>query len=72
MAKLTHPNAVAVYDFKRTHSVGYIEMEFVRGQSLDKYLAEFKGQPMTASSGPPRFCDQLLFAPSGSPRLHST
>ena len=47
MAKLTHPNAVAVYDFKRTHSVGYIEMEFVRGQSLDKYLAEFKGQPMT-------------------------
>jgi len=47
MAKLTHPNAVAVYDFKRTHSIGYIEMEFVRGRSLDKYLAEFKGQPMT-------------------------
>jgi len=47
MAKLTHPNAVAVYDFKRTSSIGYIEMEFVRGQSLDKYLAGFKGQPMT-------------------------
>ncbi len=47
MAQLTHPNAVAVYDFKRTHSMGYIEMEFVRGRSLDKYLAEFKGQPMT-------------------------
>ncbi len=46
MAKLTHPNAVAVYDFKRTQSMGYIEMEFVRGCSLDKYLAEFKGQPM--------------------------
>ena len=46
MAKLTHPNAVAVYDFKRTHSIGYIEMEFVRGCSLDKYLADFKGQAM--------------------------
>jgi serine/threonine-protein kinase len=47
MAKLTHPNAVAVYDFKRTHSIGYIEMEFVRGHSLDKYLAEYKSQPMS-------------------------
>jgi eukaryotic-like serine/threonine-protein kinase len=47
MAKLTHPNAVAVYDFKRTHSIGYIEMEFVRGHSLDKCLKEFKGQPMS-------------------------
>ena len=43
MAKLEHPNAVAVYDFRRSHSMGYIEMEFVRGQSLDKYLKEHKG-----------------------------
>ena len=47
MAKITHPHAVTVYDFKRTHSVGYIEMEFVRGRSLDKYLADQKGQPMS-------------------------
>jgi serine/threonine protein kinase/formylglycine-generating enzyme required for sulfatase activity len=47
MAKLTHRNAVAVYDFKRSHSIGYIEMEFVRGHSLDKFLAEYKGQPMS-------------------------
>ena len=46
MAKLEHPNAVAVYDFKRTHSMGYIEMEFVRGRSLDKYLKEHKGEQL--------------------------
>jgi serine/threonine-protein kinase len=46
MAKLTHPNAVGVYAFRRTHSIGYIEMEYVRGRSLDRCLAERKGQPM--------------------------
>ena len=46
MAKLNHPNAVAVYDFKRLQSMGYIEMEYVRGRSLDKILEERKGQPM--------------------------
>ncbi len=46
MAKLNHPNAVAVYDFKRTHSVGYIEMEFVRGRSLDQVLKEHAAQPL--------------------------
>ncbi|MGZ3384442.1 MAG: protein kinase domain-containing protein, partial [Isosphaeraceae bacterium] len=47
MAKLEHPNAVVVYDFKRTHSMGYIEMEFVRGQSLDKYLKEHEGEQLS-------------------------
>ena len=68
MAKLTHPNAVAVFDFARTHSICYIEMEFVRGQSLDKYIAEFKGHANDASLD----CADsrsTLFAPSGSPRL---
>ena len=46
MAKLNHPNAVAVYDYKRTHSMAYIEMEYVRGRSLNKILEERKGQPM--------------------------
>ena len=44
MAKLDHPNAVAVHGFKRAHSMGYIEMEFVRGKSLDKYLNERGGE----------------------------
>ena len=47
MAKLSHPNAVAVYDFKRTQSMGYIEMEYIRGKSLDKVLEEQNGIPLT-------------------------
>jgi serine/threonine-protein kinase len=46
MAKITHPNAVAVYDFRRTHSMGYIEMEFVPGTSLHDFLKRRKGEPM--------------------------
>ena len=46
MAKLDHPNAVAVHDFKRAHSMGYIEMEFVRGKSLDKYINEHEGEQL--------------------------
>jgi serine/threonine-protein kinase len=46
MAKITHPNAVVIYDFMRTHSMGYIEMEFVKGQSLDRILRDRGDQPM--------------------------
>jgi serine/threonine protein kinase len=46
MAKINHPNAVAVYDFRRTQSVAYIEMEFIRGRSLADVLKDGHGQPM--------------------------
>ena len=46
MAKINHPNAVAVYDFHRAQSVAYIEMEFIRGRSLADILKEGRGQPM--------------------------
>ena len=46
MAKIDHPNAVAVYDFDRKQSVGFIEMQFVRGQSLADLLKERHDQPM--------------------------
>ena len=46
MAKLEHPNAIAVRAFHRTQSVAYIEMEYVRGDSLDKILLEQQGKPM--------------------------
>jgi serine/threonine protein kinase/formylglycine-generating enzyme required for sulfatase activity len=46
MAKINHPNAVAVYDFRRTQSVGYIEMEFIRGRSLSEILKDRDNQPM--------------------------
>jgi len=47
MAKIEHPNVVAVYALGRAQSLGYIEMEFVPGRSLEKYLKERKRPPVT-------------------------
>jgi eukaryotic-like serine/threonine-protein kinase len=46
MDKIKHPGAVRVYDYKRTQGLGYIEMEFVRGRSLDQILKSRDGDPM--------------------------
>ena len=46
LIKIGHPNVVAVHDLKRTESAGYIEMELVRGRSLDEILEENNGQRM--------------------------
>jgi len=58
MAKLEHRNAVAVYDFKRTLGMGYIEMEFVRGRSLDKIVQDKQGEPLPLEMVAP-ILDQL-------------
>ncbi len=44
MARFNHPNAVTVHDALLTDDVAFIEMEYVRGKSLDKVLK--RGQPM--------------------------
>ncbi len=44
MAKLTHPNAVTVHHSKLARDSAFIEMEYVRGQSLNKILKP--GVPM--------------------------
>ncbi len=39
--RLAHPNAVAVYDFNSTEEgLFFMVMEFVKGQTLEQYLAE--------------------------------
>ena|GEM_PF-2258324 len=40
IAKLSHPNVVAVYDVGRHQGQVYIAMEFVRGQTLGAWLQE--------------------------------
>jgi beta-lactam-binding protein with PASTA domain len=40
IARLTHPNVVAVYDQGNHHGLPYLVMEFVRGQTLREVLAE--------------------------------
>jgi serine/threonine-protein kinase len=42
--KLNHPNAVRVYDARMGHDIAFIEMEFVRGESLNQVLKA--GVPM--------------------------
>ena len=69
MAKLEHPNAVAVYDFKRTLGMAYIEMEFVRGRSLDKIVEEKQGEPLPLETVAADPRPALLGAPGGA-RLH--
>jgi serine/threonine protein kinase len=44
MARLSHPNAVVVYDSRITPDVAFIEMEYLRGQSLNQRLKP--GVPM--------------------------
>ncbi len=39
MAKIAHPNVVAVYDVGESGGVVYIAMEFVRGQTLRRWRA---------------------------------
>src|SRR3954453_10566491 len=39
MARLTHPNAVTVHDARIGHEAAFIEMEYVRGRSLNKLLS---------------------------------
>jgi serine/threonine protein kinase len=38
LAKLVHPNAVALYDFAVVGSVAYIEMEYVEGVTLRQWI----------------------------------
>jgi eukaryotic-like serine/threonine-protein kinase len=49
IAKLTHPNVVAVYDQGTHHGLPYLVMEYVRGRTLREVLAERRRlQPVDA------------------------
>ena len=42
-AKLNHPNIVKIYDAAQVEGISYIAMEYIKGQSLDRLLAERLG-----------------------------
>ncbi|ADV62221.1 serine/threonine protein kinase with WD40 repeats [Isosphaera pallida ATCC 43644] len=44
MASFSHPNAVTIHDFRLAHDLAYIDMEYVRGESLETLLQP--GVPM--------------------------
>ena len=62
-ARLSHPNAVTIYDFLEENSEHYLIMEFVEGVNLKQYLAQ-KGplDPVEAVSITSQMCSVLQVA----------
>ena len=62
LAKLNHPNIVAVYDFGRAGEFHYLTMEFVDGVNLRHVLNTAKMTPSQALAIVPPICAALQFA----------
>lgn len=62
LARLSHPNIVAVYDFGETAGLCYLLMEFVDGMSLRQLLQAGRITPEQALTIVPRICEALQFA----------
>jgi serine/threonine protein kinase len=62
LARLTHPNIVAVYDFGQTQGLYYFLMEYVDGVNLRGMLAGGHLSPIQALAIVPQVCDALQFA----------
>jgi predicted Ser/Thr protein kinase len=62
LARLSHPNIVAVHDFGQSEGLFYFVMEFVDGANL-RHLIETKSiTPEQALTIVPKICDALQFA----------
>ena len=62
LARLSHPNIVAVYDFGQAGGLFYFVMEFVDGVNLRRMLAEGKLSPAEALAIVPQICEALQYA----------
>ena len=62
LARLTHPNIVAVYDFGQVEGRYYFLMEFVDGANLRSMLQAGNLTPAQAMAIVPQLCDALQFA----------
>jgi tRNA A-37 threonylcarbamoyl transferase component Bud32 len=62
LARLTHPNIVAVYDSGQTDGLFYFLMEFVDGVNLRQLLNTGKIAPKEALAIVPQICDALQYA----------
>jgi serine/threonine protein kinase len=62
LAKLNHPNIVAVYDFGQIDELFYFVMEFVDGVTLRDTIAAGSVAPEEALRVIPDLCDALQFA----------
>jgi tRNA A-37 threonylcarbamoyl transferase component Bud32 len=62
LARLNHPNIVAIYDFGETGGLFYFLMEFVDGLNLRELEHSRQLSPEQALAIVPRICDALQFA----------
>jgi predicted Ser/Thr protein kinase len=62
LARLSHPNIVAVHDFGETDGLFYLLMEYVDGATLRELLREGRMKPEGALTIVPRICEALQFA----------
>jgi predicted Ser/Thr protein kinase len=64
MARLNHPNIVAIHDFGRTGSICFFVMEYVDGANLRQLLANGPLAPAVALPLVMQICDALQYAHS--------
>jgi predicted Ser/Thr protein kinase len=62
LARLSHPNIVAVYDFGQSGGWYYLLMEFVDGVNLRQMLRAGRLQPEQALQIVPQICEALQYA----------
>src|SRR5580765_6437297 len=62
LAKLSHPNIVAIYEFGQVHDLAYFVMEFVDGLNLRQLERAGKLSPQEALKIVPQICEALQFA----------
>jgi hypothetical protein len=62
LARLSHPNIVAVHDAGIESGIPYLAMEYVEGESLRKLLSEGRLTRSRAFSIVPQLCDALEYA----------
>ena len=62
LARLNHPNIVAVYDFGRSGEFFYLLMEFVDGVNLRQAMQAGGYAPSQALALVPKICEALQFA----------
>ncbi len=62
LAKLSHPNIVAIYDFGQVHGLSYLIMEYVEGANLRQLEQAGRLSPAEALRIIPKLCEALQAA----------
>jgi serine/threonine protein kinase len=62
LAKLLHPNIVALFEFGQADGIYYLLMEYVDGVSLGQLLRASRVSPREALAIVPQICDALQYA----------